>query len=331
MRKEEKAFVFRKKGAIVRTRKYGKLIRISAILATIALAAGLIAYGWQQYEETKYPEGTEMDYSLPNAFLDFARLITDFVNQSSETEEPEILPEETEEEEQDRIIIVGSSETESEIGSSEEQTVVEPEIRGGIVPEGDIAAYYDFRTSLFVGDYFVEQAKNLGFFEHTNYAYVTGLDMNTLLTKKVIKTETESYTLADYVSLYDGLDAIYIMISAESVSWMDVPTFVKKYTVFIDTILKSQPEAHIYVQPILPVNEEKADKRGYSVTNKKIDQINEYIFELAEEREIWILDMSGEFKNEDGYLPAEYTTNGIRFEKDTYQIWEDYLVSHKAH
>ena len=44
------------------------------------------------------------------------------------------------------------------------------------------------------------------------------------------------------------------------------------------------PEAHIYVQPIFPINEEKAAKRGYSVTNEKIRQINEYIFSFAEEK-----------------------------------------------
>ena len=65
--------MFRKKGAIVRTKRYGKLVRLSVIFAAVAISAGLIAYGWQEYEEKKYPEGTEKDYSLPNAFLDFAR------------------------------------------------------------------------------------------------------------------------------------------------------------------------------------------------------------------------------------------------------------------
>ena len=79
--------MFKRKNAIVRTKKYGKLVRLSVIIAAVAIAAGLIAYGWQQYEETKYPEGTEMDYSLPNAFLDFARLVNDFINQNAENEE----------------------------------------------------------------------------------------------------------------------------------------------------------------------------------------------------------------------------------------------------
>ena len=65
---------FGKKNSVVRTKKYGKLIRLSVIIAIIVLAAGLIAYGWQNYEEEKYPEGTEKDYSLPNAFIDLQGL-----------------------------------------------------------------------------------------------------------------------------------------------------------------------------------------------------------------------------------------------------------------
>ena len=63
----------RKKLSVVRTKKYKKLVRLLAVFAVIVLVAGLIAYGWQKHEEEKYPEGTEKDYSLPNAFIDFAR------------------------------------------------------------------------------------------------------------------------------------------------------------------------------------------------------------------------------------------------------------------
>ena len=322
--------MLKKKNAVVRTKKYGKLIRLSALLAAIAISAGLIAYGWQQYEETKYPEGTEKDYSLPNAFIDFARLINDFLAQDEEPEQETDLMQTEKKEEKDNIIVVGREEPENSEVSAEEPEA-EPEIRGGIVPKSEAAGYYDFRTSLFVGDYFVSQAENLGFFEHTQYAYVTGLDMNTMLTKKVIKTETGYVTLSDYVKTFENVDAVYIMISAESVSWMDVPTFVKKYTVFAKEIAAAHPDAHIYIQPVLPINEEKAAKRGYTVTNERINQINEYLFALAEENSFWILDMAGDFINKEGYLPAESTTNGIRFEKSTYEIWSDYIVKHKAH
>ena len=74
-----------------------------------------------------------MDYSLPNAFLDFARLINDFVNQNVEEKPEETdLPVSSETEEKDNIIIVGSG-REEEPGTNSEAEQEEPEIRGGIV------------------------------------------------------------------------------------------------------------------------------------------------------------------------------------------------------
>ncbi len=323
--------MFKRKNAIVRTKKYGKLVRLSIIFAVVAVFAGFIAYGWQQYEENKYPEGTERDYSLPNAFISFARLITEFMERGKEEQPSDTVQSEPEDEE-DNIIIVGDSDNNSGIGVSSEEEP-EPEIRGGIVEKSENEGYYAFSDSLFVGDYFVSQAENLRYFEYSEYASVTGLDMNTVLTKKALKDEEGNLvTLADYVAGFENVRAIYIMFSAESISWMDCPTFVKKYTAFVDAVIAAHPEAHIYIQPIFPINEEKAAKRSYSVTNEKIDEINSYIYSIAEERNLWMLDMKEVFTGKkETELPAELTTNGIRFEKEAYEIWAEYILTHKAH
>lgn len=324
--------MLKRKNAVVRTKKYGKLVRLSVIMVVVAIIAGLVAYGWQEYEEKKYPEGTERDYSLPNAFLSFARLINEFITQNAEDDQPPDNEHQEEKEEKDNIIVVGDSEENPIFGNNTEEEP-EPEIRGGIVEKSDNQGYYAFSDSLFVGDYFVSQAKELKYFEYTDYAFATGLDMNTLLTKKALKNEQgEMLTLADYVAEVQNVDAIYIMFTAESISWMDVPTFVKKYTAFVDAVVAAHPETHIYVQPIPPINEEKAARRGYTVTNAMIDQINGYIYSYAEENDIWILDMKSAFigKNET-QLSSDLTTNGIRFEKAAYEIWADYIVTHKAH
>lgn len=325
--------MFNRKQSVVRTKKYGKLIRISVIFAVIAISAGFIAYGWQHYEESKYPEGTEMDYSLPNAFINFARLINEFMTQNQDEEPETKVPIEEPEEEDDIIIVVGKKEEEEESSEnvSEPEEPSEPEIRGGIAPESENTGYYSFKNTLFVGDYFISQINSLGFFDKSAFVYTTTLDMNTLLTKKEHKLGEEYVTMTDYIYAFDNVEAIYVVFSAESVSWMDCPTFVKKYSAFIDEIIDAHPDAHIYVQPILPINEEKAAKRGYSVTNKRINEINGYIFEIAEEKNLWILDMVSVFAGEDGELPEHYTTNGIRFETDAYQLWNDYVVTHKAH
>lgn len=323
----------RNKQSIVRTKKYGKLVRLSAVLVVIILLAGILAYGWQKHEEEKYPEGTEKDYSLPNAFIDFARLINDFMTQNQEEEQsPEEDEPKKDNDEVDNIIIVGSSAPEDtqEEASSEAE---EPEVRGGIAPKSENAGYYSFKNTLFVGDYFLVQAHSLGYFEHSKFSYASGngIDMNTILTKKVIKTETENLTVAKYAGTMEDIEAVYIIFTAESVSWMDCPTFVKKYTAFVEEIIEYHPKAHIYVQPIMPINEEKAEKRGYTVTNSKIDEINEYIIKLAEEKSLWIIETDKIFSGENGELSQESTTNGIRIEKELYELWANYILTHKAH
>ena len=72
------------------------------------------------------------------------------------------------------------------------------------------------------------------------------------------------------------------------------------------------PDADIYIQPLLPINEKQAQKRSYSVTNEKIDEINSYLLGIAEKREIWYLDMTDEFKLGDGAFTDEAAGNGIR-------------------
>ena len=100
------------------------------------------------------------------------------------------------------IIIVGSSNEEPSLGESSEEEPEEPEIRGGIVPEGKNEGYYSFKNSLFVGDYFLYQIHSLGYFEHSKFAYATGLDMNTLLTKKALKLNSIHVQLSIEIFLF---------------------------------------------------------------------------------------------------------------------------------
>lgn len=318
----------------MRTRKYTKLVRFAVIAAAIVLVSCLFAYGWQKYEEEKYPDGTNANYSLPNAFLNFAQLVTDFFSQDRK-ENGDLASLNSDEEESSgndtvtEIIVGGNAGDQSEEGEPEAEA--EPVIKGGVVPETEAAAESSFSTSVFVGDYFVYYADYMGCCDYALPVYATGYDLNSLLSKKVMRLEGEEVTLTDYIASIKGAKAVYIMLSAESISWMDYPTFVKKYTAFLDGIISVQPDADIYIQSILPINTAEASKRGYSVTNEKIDQINEYLASISAEKEVWYLDAASAFKDDSSELLEEMTTNGIRLSDEAYNVWYEYLLKHKAH
>lgn len=312
-----------RKKTIMHTKKYSKLLKVAVIGVAVLIGACLVAYGWQEHEDQKYPEGTEKDYKLPNAFLDFAQLISDFIHQNDETEEPQ----EEQPEANDHItkIVVGSPEA----TDPSEEIPVEPIVIGGTVEEQEPVSDDVFRNTVFIGDYFVSEAKSLGYFPDADFVF-TDLDLNALLTKNSFKLEGENVTLARFVASLQNIDTIYIMLSPESVSWMDYPTFSQKYMTFLDEIKKAQPDADIYVQPLFPINEELTQKRSYSVTNKEIDQINGYLKENMPERNIWYLAMEDLFKTKDGNLSAEQTTNGIRLNADLYEVWYKYIIVHRV-
>lgn len=91
-----------------------------------------------------------------------------------------------------------------------------------------------------------------------------------------------------------------------------------------------QKHAVLYLQAIIPVNEEvakKYDGRAY-VTNAKITEYNTLLRQLAEEKQVVYLDLASALAGEDGVLPAEGTTDGVHFRREWYQKWYAYLRTH---
>lgn len=305
------------------TKRYSKAIKISVVAACILLIASLIAYGWQKYEENKYPNGTEKDYKLPNAFLNFAGLISDFIHQNDEEEVP-VSPDDPEAETVTKIVVGTPDE------NLPEEEVPEPIVIGGVVEEQPRVFDSDFDNVLFIGDYFVSTAKAEGFFPDAAYVAASDLDINTMLTKKIFKLESETVTMTKYIASLENIETIYLILSPESISWMDYPTFVKKYMDFFSELRAAQPDAEIYVQGILPICEEMSQKHSYSVTNQEIDQINAYLKEVSFEKEFWFLDLPSVYKTESGDLAPENTSNGIRLLPENYQDWYKYLLTHKV-
>lgn len=323
--------MFTKKASILRAKKYSKIIKAVILAVAVIASSCLIAYGWQKYDEKKYPDGAEKDYKLPNAFLEFFQMASDFMNKNAEEEPLESTSEQSssvsEEEQSDVVVVVGDSD--ESLSSSEEENK-EPEVVGGIAPKGEAASEFAFRNALFVGDYFVSGISSEKYFAYSSFASAIGYDINTIQTKDSFKLDGEALTMAEYVASFENITSVYIAFSAESVSWMDCPTFVKKYSDFLDSVIAAQPDADIYIQPILPINEKQAEKKGYSVTNEKINEINTYLLSIAEKKKVWYLDMTEEFLNYDDSESEEVSTNGIRLTSSQYAFWYNYVITHRA-
>ena len=81
------------------------------------------------------------------------------------------------------------------------------------------------------------------------------------------------------------------------------------------------------MQSILPVTQEFDDERE-DISNEKINQYNELIVQIAENEDVYYLDVASAIKDENGCLPEDSNGDGMHFGTTYYNKWFDYLKTH---
>ena len=88
-------------------------------------------------------------------------------------------------------------------------------------------------------------------------------------------------------------------------------------------IKKKSPKTKLYLQSVLPINENII---WYDYMKKKSDQIvllNEKLKLIADEEDICYLDLYSHFTDKQGQLLAKYTADGIHLSAAGYLKWRD--------
>lgn len=118
----------------------------------------------------------------------------------------------------------------------------------------------------------------------------------------------------------------YIMLGINEIT-ASRDRFKKNMAAIIQTIRDNQPEGiPIYVLNITPTT---AKKSGGSIFNREnVRRLNEALAELCEEQECYLVDLYSCFADEDGYLPADISTDGVHFKSPQYRIMADYILCH---
>ena len=216
--------------------------------------------------------------------------------------------------------IVSSEETSSEETSS---TPVKITVENGLVPESEKVLSAYFKDAVFIGDSITEGIKLYGIMsDATVYSY-TGLGLDNIYTKDVIKMEDGStIPIMDAVRLSNA-NKFYILIGVNSIAYSK-ESFIQKYAAVVKSIKEFHPDAIIYVQSITPV----ATNNSYNLNNKTINEYNEALLEMAVSQNVYYLDIHSALADETGVLPDSATTDGLHFGPSYYQKWFDYLKTH---
>ena len=133
------------------------------------------------------------------------------------------------------------------------------------------------------------------------------------------------YTIIDSVFFAENVSKFYMLFGINEIGGSK-EEFVRLYGEAIDTIKSLKPSAAIYVQGILPVSE-KREQQG-DILNKDINETNVMLEKMAEEKEVYYVEPGEVLRDENGFLKADITIDGIHLTPEGYGVWVDYLKNH---
>lgn len=202
----------------------------------------------------------------------------------------------------------------------------------GSVPGEPVYAAVDdsyFTDALFIGD-----SRTVGLYEYAEWEDVatfyasTGLTVYKMFDTPIVEVpgqrqkETVEQALAQ-----KQFAKIYLMIGINEMGTGTVDSFMEAYEKAVRHLQELQPDAIIYLQGIMKVTAERS-ARGDYITNEGIQERNDRIEQLADNKKIFYLDVNPLVCDESGGMNPEETFDGVHLKAQYISIWKEFLKSH---
>lgn len=91
----------------------------------------------------------------------------------------------------------------------------------------------------------------------------------------------------------------------------------KNIVKIVNEIKKNRPNAKIYIETVLPINEELGDFHGIT---PRIIKLNEKLKKYGKENNITIINLYDKFVDKNNYIKKKYTTDGVHVTDEGYEI-----------
>lgn len=187
-----------------------------------------------------------------------------------------------------------------------------------------------FDNTVFLGDSRTEGLQLFSGLTHGDFLWTRGMS--------VFHADDNDYRLftvdGKQVTLIGALsgksyEAVYVMLGINDLGY-NAAAYESALAILIDKIIAAQPNAVVYLQTLPPVNDAVVQQNGLSSynNNSNVNQFNEAIARIAEEKQVVLLDTASAYRGSDGQLPADMTIDGVHFAYDGYVKWADFLRCH---
>lgn len=182
-------------------------------------------------------------------------------------------------------------------------------------------SYFD--DALFIGD-----SRTVGLNDYTDLSEHADFLCETSLT--VYKVMEENFpgkgTVEEVLSSKD-YGKIYLMVGINELGRGTTEDFMAKYTEVIDTLHELEPDALIFIQGIMRVSAKK-NASDEIFNNSNINARNNAIATLADNRQVFYIDVNEVVCDEEGNLTVDYTFDQIHLLGVYNDIWKQFLLNH---
>lgn len=110
---------------------------------------------------------------------------------------------------------------------------------------------------------------------------------------------------------------------------LPVEVIISNYRKIIEHIKKGSPKTTLYVQSVLPMNEDILTAAYLKNKGHLVTRLNQEIQKLAAEYHLTYINLHEVFSDSQGKLKAELTMDGIHIKPAAYVLWVDYLKKKK--
>lgn len=185
-----------------------------------------------------------------------------------------------------------------------------------------------FNDAIFLGDSRTLGISDYAGFEGADFFCDNGMTIYKLLEDSGVTWQrTGEKVDLKKVLQENSYGKIYIMLGMNELGYGDTPMYLKQYVKVIRQLKEWQPEAIIYVMANLHVSREKNDMES-EFNNVNINDKNVASARLADGRTVFYLDCNPIFTDEEGYLRAELTFDGVHLYAQHYDKWREFLMEH---
>ncbi len=120
---------------------------------------------------------------------------------------------------------------------------------------------------------------------------------------------------------------VFIMIGINDIA-KNTPDniIIENYKRIVDRLREGSPKTKLFLQSILPTNNEFTEFVRHQNKEEHISTINKALQQMCSEKGCTYVDLHGSFLNSNGKLDKQYTNDGLHINGYGYMLWKKILI-----